>query len=84
MQVVRLALGTFVFCRTENLLCEAGLTKLDEIRKLNCTKSAIRILTDFMNPNKLDEYAMEPKNPQFLFIRTAEYLGQTQIDIRRI
>jgi hypothetical protein len=36
---VRLALGTFVICRTENFLCEAGLVKLDEIRK--STKSAI-------------------------------------------
>jgi hypothetical protein len=63
---VRLALSTFAICRTENLLCEAGLAKLDEIRKLNSTKSAIRIVTDtghpiipyFMSPNKLDEYAM--------------------------
>jgi hypothetical protein len=38
----------------------------------------------FMNPNELDEYAMQPKNPQPLLIRTAEYLGETQIDIRRI
>jgi hypothetical protein len=37
-----------------------------------------------MNPNKLDEYAMRPKNPQPLFIRTAENLGETQTDIRRI
>jgi hypothetical protein len=64
---VRLALmGTFVICRT------VGLAKLDGIRKLNSTKSAIRILTNadhpirpnFMNPNKLDEYAMGPRNPQ--------------------
>jgi hypothetical protein len=89
---VRLALGTFVICRTENLLCEAGLAKLDEIRKLKSTKSAIRILAStghpirpyFINSNKLDEYAMWPKYPQPLFIRTAEYLGETQIDIRRI
>jgi hypothetical protein len=27
---LRLALGTFVICRTENLLCEAGLAKLDQ------------------------------------------------------
>jgi hypothetical protein len=38
---VRLALGTFVICITENLLCEAGLAKLDEMRKLNSTKSTI-------------------------------------------
>jgi hypothetical protein len=36
---VKLAMGTFVICRTENLLCEAGLAKVDEIRKLNSTKS---------------------------------------------
>jgi hypothetical protein len=84
--------GTFVICGTENLLCDSGLAKLDEIRKLNSTKSGIQILTNtdhpvrsyFMNPNKLDEYAMRPKNPQPMFIRTAEYLGETQIDIRRI
>jgi hypothetical protein len=57
---------------------------LDEIRK------AIRILTNtnhpirsyFTNPNKLDEYAMRPRYPQPLFIRTAEYKDETQI--RRI
>jgi hypothetical protein len=89
---VRLALGTLVICRTKNLLCKAGLAKLDEIRKLNSTKSAIRILTNadhpsrpyFMNPNKLDEFVMWPLNPQPLFIRTAEYRGETQIDIMRI
>jgi hypothetical protein len=84
---VRLALGTFVICRTTNLLCEVGLAKLDEMgKKLNSTKSAIRILTNtdhpirpyFTNPNKQDEYAMRPRNPKLLFIRTA------QIDIRRI
>jgi hypothetical protein len=89
---VRLALDTFVICRTKNLLCETGLAKLDEIRKLNNTKLAIRILTNtghpirpyFTNPNKLDEYAMLPRNPQPLLVRTAEYLSETQMDIRRI
>jgi Fic family protein len=68
---VRLALDTFVICRTEILLCEAGLAKLDEFRKLNSTKSAIRILSNadnpirpyFMNPNKLDDYAIRPRKP---------------------
>jgi hypothetical protein len=87
---VRLALGTFLICISH--LCEAGLAKSDEIRTSKSTKSAIRILPNiyhpirsyFTNPNKLDEYVMRPKNPQPLFIRTAEYLGETQIDIRRI
>jgi hypothetical protein len=38
---VKLTLGTFLICITENLLCEAVLAKLDEIRKLKSTKSAI-------------------------------------------
>jgi hypothetical protein len=83
---VRVALGTFVICRTENLLCEAGLAKLDKIRKVNSTKSAIRIVKNvdhlirlyFINPNKLDEYAMRLRNPQTLFVRTLEYLGETK------
>jgi hypothetical protein len=47
---VRLALGTFVICETENLLCKAGLAKLDEIKKLKSTKSAIRIPTNTDHP----------------------------------
>jgi hypothetical protein len=58
-------------------------------RKLNSSKSVIRILTNadhpirpyFMSPNKLDKYAMRPRNPQPLFIRTVEYLGETQIKL---
>jgi hypothetical protein len=37
-----------------------------------------------MNPNKLNEYAMRPRKPQPLYIRTGEYLDETQIDIRRL
>jgi hypothetical protein len=84
---VRLTLGTFAICRTENLLCKVGLAKLIEIRKLNSTNSAIRIVTNadhpirpyFMNPNKLDEYTVRPRDPQPLFVITAKYLDETQI-----
>jgi hypothetical protein len=82
---VRQVLGTLVICRTENLLCEVVLAKCDKIRKLNSTTSKIQILTNtdhpirpyFTNPNKLDEYAMRPRNPQPPFIRTAVYMGDT-------
>jgi hypothetical protein len=78
---IRLALGAFAICRTEKLLCEAGLAKLDEIRKLKSTKSAIRIVTNadnpirpyFMNPNKLDKYAMGSRDPQPQFVRTVPW-----------
>jgi hypothetical protein len=82
--------GFFIICRTENLLCEASLAKLDEIRKLNNTKLEIRIVTMadypitpyFMNSNKLDAYAIRPRNPQPLFVRTADNLtsGSARLD----
>jgi hypothetical protein len=76
----------------ETLLCQAGLAKLDEIRKFNSTKLAIRIVTNadhpfrpyFTNPINLDVYAMWPRNPKPLLIRTGEHLGETQIDISKI
>jgi hypothetical protein len=37
-----------------------------------------------MNPYKLDKYAKRPRDPQPLFVRTAEYLGERKIDIRKI
>jgi hypothetical protein len=37
-----------------------------------------------MNPNKVDELAIQPKNPQPLFVKTTEYRGETQVDIRKI
>jgi hypothetical protein len=84
---VRLALGNCAICKTENFLCKEGLAKLDEIRKLNSTKLAIRIFTNtnhpirsyFTIPNKLEEYAMWARNPQPLFIRTVEYLGMRNV-----
>jgi hypothetical protein len=36
---LKLALGLFVMCRTENVLCEAGLPTLSEMRELNNVKT---------------------------------------------
>jgi hypothetical protein len=43
---VRLALGTFTVCKTENVLCEAKLPTLTEMRDENTMKTGIRILTN--------------------------------------
>jgi hypothetical protein len=47
---VRLALGIFVICRTENLLCEAGLEKLDKIGDSNTRKRRSSDQTIFHEP----------------------------------
>jgi hypothetical protein len=43
---VRLALGTIAVCKTENVLCEAELTTLMEMRDENTMKTGMRILTN--------------------------------------
>jgi hypothetical protein len=55
---VKIALRVFAICKRENALCETGLPTLTEMRELNTTMVATRILTNrdhpirhfFMNP----------------------------------
>jgi hypothetical protein len=49
---VRLALGTFAVCKTENGLCEAGLPTLTEMRDENTMKTGLRILTNENQPTR--------------------------------
>jgi hypothetical protein len=87
-----LALRAFAVSGTENVLCEAGMTTLTEMRKLSNTKATIRVVTNnehpirpfCTNPSKIDEYALRPKTPKPLFIRGVEHLGSLQIDMRKI
>jgi hypothetical protein len=70
---IRLELGVFAVCRTENALCEAGVSTLADMRNLNTIITA-----------KLDEYALRSAAPKPLFVRAMEYLGKLQIDTRKI
>jgi hypothetical protein len=73
---ISLALSAFVFSITENVLCEAGMTTLMQMRKLSHTKATLRVVTNkehsikpfCTNPSKIDEYALLPKTPKHLFI----------------
>jgi hypothetical protein len=47
---IRLALGVFAVCRTENALCEAGVSKLADMRNLNTTIIAIRFISNPIRP----------------------------------
>jgi hypothetical protein len=49
---VRFALGTFAVCKTENVICEAGLSALTEIRDENMMETVKRILTNENHPTK--------------------------------
>jgi hypothetical protein len=91
-KAVRLALGVFAVCRTENALCEAVVSTLADMRNLNITITAIRFISNpnhpippyCLNPTKLDEYALRPAAPKSLFVRAMEHLGKLQIDTRKI
>jgi hypothetical protein len=77
-KAVKIALGVFAICKTENALCEAGLPTLTEMRELNTTMVATRILTNrdhsirhFFMDNKIQgEYAMKAGTPQPIFMKT--------------
>jgi hypothetical protein len=66
---VRLALGTFAVCGTKNVLHEAEISTLTEIREPDTSRIAIRVITNeshpirsyFMNNKTHDEYATKPK-----------------------
>jgi hypothetical protein len=78
---VSLALGTFVMCKTENVLCEAGLPTLtvmrdDEDRNKNIDEQK----PPYHTTNDKPEHAMKPGSPKPFYIRAAELLGQMDID----
>jgi hypothetical protein len=85
---VRLVLKTFALCKTKNVLCEAGLPKLTEMRYENTMKTRIRILTNKSHPtrsqmiirNIYNDYVMNPRSPKTFFILAAELIGQIDID----
>jgi hypothetical protein len=66
---VRLALGNFAVCQTENVLHEAWIYTLAEIREQDTASIAIRLITNeshpirayFMNNKIHDEYATKPR-----------------------
>jgi hypothetical protein len=88
---LRLVPGTFAVCQTENVLYEAGISTLVEIREQDTARILIRVITHeshpirfyFMNNKIHDEYATKPKTIKPIFIRAIEILGQLQIDVRR-
>jgi hypothetical protein len=65
---------------------------LQEIREQDTARIAKRVITneshptrsEFMNNKIHDEYATKPRAIKPIFIRAIEYLGQRQIDVRRI
>jgi hypothetical protein len=74
---IRLALGVFAVCRTENALCKARVFTLADMRNLNITITAIRFISNpnypirpyCSDPTKLDEYAQKP-----LLVRAVEHV----------
>jgi hypothetical protein len=64
--LLKLALGVFAVCLTENALYEAAVYKLADMTNLNITITAIRIITNpnhpirpyCLDPTKLEDYGL--------------------------
>jgi hypothetical protein len=89
---LKLAFELFVICRTENVLSEAGLPTLSEMRDLNNVKTTMGIITNprhsirpfCVELKKTDEYAYKPTTPKPLFVGASDSFRNLQIDPRRI
>jgi hypothetical protein len=89
---VKLALGVFAICRTENALCEAGFPTLSEMRELNTTIVATRVLMNewhpirhlFTNCRIQDEYAKRKGTPSPIFMKTSDKFGELGVDTRKV
>jgi hypothetical protein len=66
---VKLALGTFAVCRTENVLHESGLSTIKEITEQDTARIAIKVITNqshpirsyFMKKKVYDKYVTKPR-----------------------
>jgi hypothetical protein len=55
---IRMAQEVFAGCRTENAICEAGVSTLADMKNLNTTFTAIRFIS---NPNHpIRPYCLDP------------------------
>jgi hypothetical protein len=89
---VKLAFGVFANCKTENALCEASFPTLAELRELNMTILATRIIMNerhpirhfFTNRRIQDEYAMRKGTPSPIFIKTIDKFGELGVDTRKV
>jgi hypothetical protein len=81
-----------IITKTKNIFSEAGMPTLLEMREINSSKTAIRILTIstpyktlyFIKKNIHDEYACKPKTTKPIFIRSTENFGNLNKDVRKI
>jgi hypothetical protein len=78
--------------RENSPLCEVGFPTLMEMRELNTTIVATRILMNerqpvrhfFTNRRIQDEYVMKKGTPSPIFIKTVDKFGELGVDTRKV
>jgi hypothetical protein len=73
---VKLALGVFVICKTENALCEAGFPTLAEMNE----RQPIRQF--FINRRIQNDYAMRKGTSSPICMKTIDKFGELEVDTR--
>jgi ribonuclease HI len=90
-QGIRLALGAFKSSRIENLLCEAGMTSLEQRRKLLSTETAVKITSNTKNPlknmilNSTDYHTfIGPRTTKPFYIRAQDSSATLDINLAEV
>jgi hypothetical protein len=89
---VKPALGDFAICKTKNALCETGFPMLAEMKELDTTIVATRVLMKEWHPIRhffiirriQDEYAMRKGTPLPIFMQTIDKFGELGVVTRKV
>jgi hypothetical protein len=86
---LRIALGAFCVCRTENIMCESGLESLAERRKRKIINTGIHVAENSSHPVKgwfkekeaYEDYALKSKLSRQFFVRALEACSSLEVDL---
>jgi hypothetical protein len=86
---LRIALGAFCVCRTENIMCESGFESLAERRKRKIINTAIHVAENSSHPvnrwckekEAYEDYAFKSKLPRPFFVRALEACSSLKVNL---
>jgi hypothetical protein len=86
---LRVAIGAFCVCRTENILCDSGFESLAERRRRKTINTAIHVVENESHPvnewfrekEAFDNYALNMKLTKPFFIRALEACATLDVDL---
>jgi hypothetical protein len=86
---LRIVLGAFCVCRTENIMCESGFESLAERRKRKIIITEIHVAENSSHPvnrwfkekEAYEDYALKPKLSRPFFVRALEACSSLEVNL---